>query len=244
MTRPAKLLPSALLVVWGSRVLTMSEKVIFYHDWALDGAGADGSYISCESMSQRLGGEYSAHTIEQIRGRLKRLGLHLPMRRRDARNLGWVSTLPAECIPRSARDAAGLCPVLDAYLTRRVEWLSGRPPDAADTDTPIEEGPTASRRSEHRPHVGPRAAALGGRGGVLPSDDQSEAQLPPAVKKGVGAVAPELQKREERDPALVREEGWALIRLQKGQKLTPRERHLVDEWAKRQPPERRKAVGL
>jgi hypothetical protein len=41
----------------------------------------------------------------------------------------------------------------------------------------------------------------------------------------------------------VRAEGWALIKLHQGKKLTPEEQHLVDEWLKRQPPDRRKAVG-
>lgn len=120
--RPPKLSPLALLVVWGARTLTLGEKVVWYHDWALDQGGADGSYISHESMEARLGGSLTGSTVSKVRQRLKRLTLHEPLRRRDARNLGWVSTLPHQCIPRTYREAPAMAAALDEYLAKMVAW--------------------------------------------------------------------------------------------------------------------------
>lgn len=240
--RPAKLSPLALLVVWGAKTLTLGEKVVWYHDWTLDQGREDGSYISHSSMSARLGGSLTAATVSKIRQRLKRLTLHEPLRRRDARNLGWVSTLPRQCVPRTYHEAAALGAVLDTYLRQLTAWSERDGPDGTKEADPTVQDEQTPRSSS--------AADLGGRGEDVAFDRMRETQLPSAVReKRVGAHAPETEKRVERDPAIVRAEGMALIHLAQNKKLTPEEQQLVRGWLKRQPPERqtaemRKALGL
>jgi hypothetical protein len=155
--RPPKLPAIALGVVWGCAALTLGEAVVCYHDWALDQGGADGAYISHESLSQRLGGKLKAGTISRIRQRLKRLTLHETIRRRDARNLGWVLTLPRGCVPRTYHEIPGLALGLAEHLRSLTVWSeeSGREsPDAIDATVQASQTPESN---------GP-AAALGGRG--------------------------------------------------------------------------------
>lgn len=186
--RPPKLSPLALLVVWGARSLTLGEKVVWYHDWTLDQGREDGSYISHESMAARLGGSLTSATVSKIRQRLKRLTLHDSLRRRDARNLGWVSTLPRHCVPRTHHEAQALAAALDAYLRKLTAWSEQNGPPGLDkADSMVQQGHTPESNSE--------AAALGGRGEDVAVDSQRETQLPSAVrKKGVGAHAPKSEK--------------------------------------------------
>lgn len=186
--RPAKLSPLALLVVWGARTLTLGEKVVWYHDWTLDQGREDGSYISHESMAARLGGSLTSATVSKIRQRLKRLTLHEPLRRRDARNLGWVSTLPRHCVPRTYHEAPALAAVLDAYLTSLTAWSERDGPDGIKEGDPTVQG-------GRTPQSKPEAAALGGRGETSASLSVRQAQLPPAFReKGDGAHAPKPEK--------------------------------------------------
>lgn len=235
--RPPKLPAIALGVFWGCPELTLGEVVVCYHDWILDQGGPDGSYISHESLAARLANKLKAGTISRIRQRLKRLTLHETIRRKDARNLGWVTTLPRVCVPRTYHEIPALAIALGKHLRSLTTWSEQNGLDSPDEmDARVQTGQT--------PESDLPAAALGGRGEISFSVPVRQAQLPSMVReKGVGARAPELQKREERDPAVVRAEGFALIHLQQGKKLTPEERHLVDEWLKRQPPDRRKAMG-
>ncbi len=186
--RPPKLSPLALLVVWGARSLTLGEKVVWYHDWTLDQGREDGAYISHDSMAARLGGSLTSGTVSKIRQRLKRLTLHEPLRRREARNLGWVSTLPRHCVPRTYREAPGLVAALDAYLMKLTAWSEQDGPHG------IEEAyPTV--QPEQTPRSSRGAAALGGRGEGVDFDSQRETQLPSAVReKRVGADAPKPEK--------------------------------------------------
>lgn len=130
--RPRKLSPICTLVVWGARGLTLGEKVVWYHDWALDQGGADGSYISHKSMAERVGESLTAATVERARQRLKRLGLHQPLRRVDARNVGWVSTLPATCIATKPGDAPRLAVLLDQHIKQHDAWVAGETVPAPD----------------------------------------------------------------------------------------------------------------
>lgn len=182
--RSQKLPQMALGVVWGSRVLTLGEKVVFYHDWALDQGGPDAAYASHESMALRLGESLTAATVSKIRQRLKRLTLHEPLRRRDARNLGWVSTLPRHCVPRTYHEIPALAAALDAHLQSLAEWRERSSPDGVGSlDSTVQIDQTAQS-------VG-RAAALGGRGAPHFSVSQGEAQLPSDFReKGVSASAP------------------------------------------------------
>lgn len=190
MSRPRKVPPIAVSVVWGSRLLTLAEKVIWYQDWLLDQDGADGSYISHVSMAARLGDSIAEGTVSRIRQRLKRLTLHEPIRRVDARNLGWVSTVPVHVIPRSGRDVPAMSAALDAYLETLTQWSSqsGREcPDSLD----------ASAHPEQTPESEVGAAALGGRGDTLSSAPVRQPQFSPAVnKKRIGAPAPEKPAEE------------------------------------------------
>lgn len=233
--RPAKLPAMAVNVAWASRKLTLAEKVVFYHDWCLDQEGADASYIAHETMAtDRLGGSLTAGTVSRVRQRLKRLTLHEPIRRRDARNLGWVSTLPRHCIPRTYREVGTCATALDEYLVSLTAWSEQNGPESpVEVDSRVQTEQTPESR---------RAAALGGRGEPSALGSVLQAQLPSAFReKGAGAYAPE-DKKVERDPSEVRAEGWALIHLRQGKKLTPEERRLVDAYLLRYP-DRRKAVG-
>ena len=179
--RPAKLQPSATLVVWGCAALTLGEKVVWYHDWALDQGGPDGCYASHRAMSHRVGGSLTEGTISKTRQRLKRLTLHLAVQRPDARNLGWVSTLPAPCIPRAHREAPALAVALEHYLRDLAGWRDGL--DRMDRTVQ----PERTVQSRHNEGT---AAALGGIGGAPFSASESEAQLPSVVReKRVGAFA-------------------------------------------------------
>src|SRR5258705_360414 len=83
----------APLLFWGAARLTLAETVICYPDWALARGGADGAYASHASMPPRPGGKLTEATVSKVPQRLNRLPLHEPIRRPNARNLGWVTTL-------------------------------------------------------------------------------------------------------------------------------------------------------
>lgn len=212
--RPRKLTPICTLVVWGARDLTLGEAVVWYHDWALDQGGADGSYISHESLSQRLGGKLTAATISKVRQRLKRLTLHQTLPRRDARNVGWVATLPLHCQPHNYRDVPTMATALDQYLRGLVEWQDrGRDgPDSLDPRVQTAQTPRSTGR----------AAALGGRGGDSLLASRGETQLPSDFReKGVGAHAPETtegsalaaeRSTPDLDDGLTEEERWERLR--------------------------------
>jgi len=184
--RPAKLPPSALLVIWGARHLTLGEKVVWYHDWTLDQGGADAAYASHDSIAARLGGSLTPATVSKIRQRLKRLTLHEPLRRRDARNLGWVATLPRICHPHSYREVGAMAVALDRYLEGLEAWYD------RGSGSPDSLGPTV--QTEQTPQSSGRAAALGGRGATPFSGSQGEVQLPSVVKKRVAAFAAKPEK--------------------------------------------------
>ncbi len=178
----------ALGVIWACPELTLGETVVCYHDWVLDQGGPDGAYISHESLSKRVGGKLTAATISRIRQRLKRLTLHEPLRRRDARNLGWVVTLPRHWVPRTYREIPALAAALGAHLRSLTAWSeqSGR-------DRPIKVDATVQPRQT--PEFAVRGAALGGRGEAPFSASQGEAQLPSVLsEKGVSARAPEFRR--------------------------------------------------
>ena len=259
--RPAKLPPSATLVVWGSRVLTLGEKVVWYHDWALDQGGADGAYASHRGIAARLGDSVTEATVSRVRQRLKRLTLHEPLRRPDARNLGWVATLPRHCVPRTHHEAAALAPALDAYLASLASWhdRSGRDDlgqiDAtvhrSGRDDPVQIDATVHRSGRDDPGqidatvqtsrtlaTDGDAAALGGRGDTPFSDYTGEAQLPSRFtsdEKGVGAPAPRGREGRRRITALE-------------QPLDADERQRFQDMLAKLPPERaammRRIAGL
>ena len=203
--------------MWGARKLTLGEKVVWYHDWALDQGGGDGAYCSHAAMAARVGDSLTAGTVSKIRQRLKRLNLHHPLARRDAHNVGWVSTLPAHCRPATYRDVPVMAGALDAYLAGLAAWRDMDPGGAEDR-------PQGLRRVDRPVHVGQtlqsalRAAAIGGVGGASLLASSSEAELPSAVReKGAGAYAPELQEERpaiepERSRSEVEAEGLAFIR--------------------------------
>ena len=230
--RDAKLTGSCLLVVWGSRVLTLGEKVVFHHDWLLDQGGADGSFISHASMEARLGGSLVAGTISKIRQRLKRLTLHEPIRRADAMNLGWISTLPRQFHPRSFREVPVMAVALDDYLRKLTAWSNPSGLDGLDeADSRVQSEQTRESAS--------LATAVGGRGDFSSRSSKRKAQLPSAVssttEKRVGAHAPDEKRGDDRPASVIRAEGMALIRLQQGKQLSPEERALVEGWLERNP---------
>jgi hypothetical protein len=240
--RPAKLTPPTVLVIWGARELTLAEKVVWYRDWSLDdGKGPNGCYAAPSALAKGLGDSLTAGSVSTIRQRLKRLGLHLAVDRGPGANCGWIATVPAEYRARTAREAATLALGLDQHIRNHDRGLvavepeasTPRPATANETSTP---SPVESQFHGEQNGASMRSGRhSGGVGGASFSVPVRQAQLPSRVReKGVSADAPELQKGEQRDPAVVRAEGLALIRLHLGKKLTPDERRLVDEWEKRQ----------
>jgi len=235
--RPPKLPPSALLVVWGCDALTLGEAVVWYHDWCLDQGGRDGSYISHESLAKRLGGKLKASTISTIRQRLKRITLHEPIERRDARNVGWISTLPRGFLPHTYREAPAVAVALAGHLRSLKAWAEGGGQNPAEIEPTVQAGQSPESISATA-----GAAALGGRGVPSALNSVLQAQLPSAFReKGVGSDEPNV--KEERTETEVRAEGMALIRLQEGKMLTQEERRLVEAWLRRHS-ERAKSVGL
>jgi hypothetical protein len=180
--------PCALLAIWGCDALTLGEKVVWYHDWVLDQGGPDGSFIAHESMAARLGGSLTAATISKIRQRLKRLTLHEPLRRRDARNLGWIATLPRVCLPRTHREGAAMAVALSRHLRSLTAWSEQDGRDGADTvDSRV--------HREQTPRSTSAATAVGGRGESPFSASSSEAPLPSAVREKRGSAhAPNLRR--------------------------------------------------
>lgn len=186
--RPKRLPHGATFIVWACEALTMVEKVVWYHDWGLDQGGLDGAFMSNASMGERLA--LAPRTVEQTRNRLKLLGLHEPIRRQDARNLGWVSTLPPECRPMSARvagtEAVRLAIILSAHIRARDAWRT----DQRNQDAPVSAGSMQAS-------VQSVATATGGKGGVLHPLSTSEAQLPPRDSGTEGGVASTEARRVE-----------------------------------------------
>lgn len=200
--RPIKLPAIALGVFWGCPELTLGEVVVCHHDWVLDQGGPDGAYISHESLAARLAGKLKAGTISKIRQRLKRLTLHETIRRRDARNLGWVVTLPRHCIPRTYHEIPALGVALGEHLRSLTAWSEQSGPESpSEVDARVQpvQTPASSRR----------AAALGGRGEPSALKPVLQAQLPSAFReKGMGARAP--QARRQKDELLTKDEITAL----------------------------------
>ena len=179
-------------MVWASLELTLPEKIVWYHDWALDQGGLDGAFMSTVSMGERLG--LAPRTVEGARNRLKLLGLHSPLRRRDARNLGWVATLPAECRPMVNRcagpEAKRLALLLDAHIRARELWRADQRTETTPVSAPR---PRQSAQSQ--------ATALGGKGGDLHPRSESEAQLPPQDPECEDGVASHEARRVEKSAA-------------------------------------------
>lgn len=187
--RPRKLAPLSILAIWGAHELTLAEKVVCYHDWSLDQGGADACYASHAAIAARCGGSVAPATVEHARQRLKRLGLHEPVARRDARNLGWIVTLPAQCVPRSFRDVPAMAEELDRHILAREAWRSAGAPTNPVPEHQLAQGPATTPAS---------ASSVRGVGGVSSQPLMRETQLPSAVReKGVGAHAPEGEKRGE-----------------------------------------------
>jgi hypothetical protein len=198
---PLKLPVTAPLVVWASRVLTMTHKAIWHHTWMLDDGGPDGCYIAPGSLAERLG--LVARTVEDYRTWLKERDLLFSFRRPLAKNWGWIPTLPAGAMPTSNRvaDVAGpvalrLRDVLDQHLEARGSWndlkdgdpdtdrvhrrKSPRSPPGRDgTVTPIPIGATKTGDPDTD-----RAQCVGegGKGGALtPPASEQQAQLRPRL---------------------------------------------------------------
>lgn len=195
---PQKLTFSATFVIWASNELTAAEKIVWFHDWALDRGGPDAAFMSTQSLAQRIAME--PKTVEQYRGRLRRLGLHESLHRRDARNLGWVATLPPECVPRGSaiagKEAVRLAGLLDSHIRARDARLKqGSESDRHEHLEQTQIRPSDRDRQVSRSLRGADRDALGGGGARATSGVSSEAQLQLGVtergtENGVGAPAP------------------------------------------------------
>ena len=164
--RPSKLSLPAQLVVWGSKRLTPTEKILWYHHWFLDQGREDGCYISARSLATRLG--LSQSTIEDGRKRLRALGLLTSWCRREGREYGFRSTLPFTAPKTFAEVTDEWIAALDLYIEK-----ASPPGSAPGAPPPAQRGPPpGSRRGG-----GGEAAAEGGRGEGASSASRSIAQL-------------------------------------------------------------------
>jgi hypothetical protein len=187
-----------MLVVWGSTLLTLGQKVVWYRDWTLDMGGPDGCYASPQSLSAGLGGSLTPGTIETTRQLLKRLGLHYPIDRRRldrevTNQMGWVATLPAECYARHAKEAAVQSRRLDAYLEGLDVWKERMSRSHVLDDQKLD-----STRVEPEFYRDNRRSVRGGRGG-LSSKELCETQLPSGdtdQEKGDRSSERNYEKRE------------------------------------------------
>jgi hypothetical protein len=239
----AKLRFSSTFVVWACRMLRMGEKVVWYHHWALDRSpvgksNGDHCYISPVSMGERLG--VSTWTIEEYRAGLRKLGLLTGFRRAGMTNMGWVASLPYDCIPQTEEiagpGAVKFAIALDLHLKQRIEWLCQKDPPGWKSED-LSDRIRIADRTLVRQRTGGKSDAstlrVSGRGvrgeGTPASEALIEDQLPPAVKgeDGVGAFAPEsedggreptvaerraMAEEAERDSEENRRKGWDYIR--------------------------------
>lgn len=180
---------AAARVVMGSKVLSLGEKIVWLEDRALD-FGPEGAYIANAAFERRWGGGLTAATIGEYRRRLKVYGLHESVPRPGAKSLGWISTLPAGCLPRSSRptdeEIEQLAVSLDAHIRERQSpnERSGRTP------TGVVLGVQSGLDSE--PNV---RRAEGGRGEAPPSKLSAESTLPSAFSSERGVRARAQMKR-------------------------------------------------
>lgn len=209
---------AATLVLRGSTVLTLAEKIVWLEDHAFD-RGPEGAYVSASSVAARWGGSLAPRTIENARTRLKLLGLHERIARPGARNaFGWVSTLPHACIPHGIRPTQAevdrLVLILDDAIRRvGAPLLEGapsprsegdRPPSGRGTDPLRERGTPASNLK----HLGasllhPQGKEEVGAGSLEPEGDVRE---PTRVERRAMAE----QDARERDATEA--EGWERLR--------------------------------
>ena len=123
--------------------------------------------MSHASLADRLGMEI--RSVEELRNRLRRLGLMLTIQRGEGTQPGWRSMLPDQFQPPPKKGAgvgaSVLAEKLDAWLREKDP---GRNTHCPSTTTVVVPAPVAE------------VAALGGRG-ESPTSSSSEAQLPPAV---------------------------------------------------------------
>lgn len=186
--RPAKLSAPSVQCIWECTSLSLSETVVWYRDWTLDNGKARGCYATPVQLARLLGGKLTAGTIETTRYRLKKFGLHLPVKE-GAAVVGWICTLPARCpAPRTAKEATSAARLLEDLL-RRMAIL----PDEEESRTQIL--PALNGHST----VIAQAPSKGGRG--VPFSKLHEMQLPSAVsslEKGVRSTNGTTEKRGAR----------------------------------------------
>ena len=201
MYRPApRLLISATFVVWASDTdrggLTLGEKVVWYHTWIMDRGGPDACYMSDRSMAARLG--LKDRTVQQLRYRLRKLGLLRSFSRDEGTNEGWVAILPAACMPSSPRATGKEAEVLAHLLDRHLcELDPGRANTVANRATAIANEATTIARNGH-----PDATALpgkGGRGDGLPTSAVQDVSPTPASPQG-GEVGEGTQRERQGAP--------------------------------------------
>jgi hypothetical protein len=186
--RPPKLSFAAARVVMAARSLSAGEKVVWCEDRALD-RGPEGTWLSGQAFERRWGGSWSRATLEEYRRRLVQLGLHVKVARPGARSMGWISTLPAQCLPRSDQPSDEEVETMAAYLDAHVKANGGRGPG------PIQMRDSAQLSLDPEPNV---RRGEGGRGEgpaqLLVREDHLH---PPAGKAdGEGARAPKAESGE------------------------------------------------
>lgn len=249
--RSTKLPFSATRVLKASRELSLGEKIVWLEDHALD-LGPEGAFLASGPFARRWGLSVSPATVEEYRRRLRAYGLHEQVPRPGARSVGWVATLPPQCVPRSSRptdeEVEQLAALLDAHVRARAAPNQSR----GRTTT----GVVLSAQSSLGSDPNERRAMRGERGEPPSSESRRKATLQPQAgsEDGVGAHAPKAEDGEAdtRSREEVEAEGWRRIQdaRSKSQKpLSATERAAFERMIGKLPPERqaelrRKAYGL
>lgn len=255
---PERLGPGDTQVLRASRVVPDGAKLVWMEQWFLDTKGV-GCWLSHEQLGARLG--QTARSIENYRLRLEGAGLLVRLKERGVRAFGWRVTLPTQCRIRSQRPSPAEVARVRVFLDRELgrwppETLKPRPrnPQTASLEpSPVRVSSPASTAFDSGLDSRDQASTAFEVKGSRDVSSTAEAKA--------GEAAADLEERTrnrkrdsdsaraERDPALVRAEGLALIRLRQGKALSPEDRQLVQGWIDRQPkPDRyadqvRKAVG-
>lgn len=125
--RPPKLPMPAQLVVWASRELTPTQKILWYHHWWLDQGGPDGCYASPKSLAVRCG--TTSRVIEECRSELGAFGLLHRLKRIEGKTqYGWCAWIPGiSMMPRTFNDARDHGPALAAELDHHLRAYRAGP---------------------------------------------------------------------------------------------------------------------
>ena len=231
-----------------SLLIPGDAKRVWVEQWVLDAKGL-GCWLTHAQLGERLG--LSARSVETYRLRLEAIECCVRLKEPGTRAHGWRSTLPAHCRMRSQRPApADVLKYRDFLDVHIGDWLepahpvpkprsqrAQNPQLASLNPAPVRVSAILSTAFDSQSVTTP-SSALGVEGKrdrerTLETTPKAD-ERPRAEVEAEGLARIRAAKsKSPRDPSLARAEGLALIKLERGETLTPAERALVDEWQRR-----------